>query len=227
VSVTNILLAGATGMVGAATLTLLLADERVDRVVAPTRRRIPPHAKLLNPIMTSQDLRPDAAWWAVDAAISALGTTRANAGSAAAFRAIDYDYALAIARQVQKGGATRFALTSSLGADARSRFVYPRTKGELEDAIDRLGFHSLTLVRPGFLGGERREHRPLETVLGSLLRTIGPILPAIARISPAITVAALLVEGALNGTAGRHIVTSRMIALAAEGRLRMRTTKIR
>lgn len=214
---TKILLAGATGLVGAATLALLFADERVDQVVAPTRRPIPPHAKLLNPLMASEDLQPDAAWWAVDGAISALGTTRANAGSAAAYRAIDFDYALAIAGQVHNGGATRFALTSSMGADARSRFVYPRTKGELEDAIDRLGFWSLTLVRPGFLGGERDEHRPLETVLGSLLRIVGPVLPAAARISPAATVAGLLVEAALTGTAGRRVVTSRMIALAAEG----------
>ncbi len=213
---TRILLAGATGMVGAATLTLLLTDERVTHVVAPTRRPVPPHAKLLNPIMTSEDLQPDATWWAVDGAISALGTTRSNAGSAAAYRAIDYDYALAIARQVRGAGATRFALTSSMGADARSRFVYPRTKGELEDAVDQLGFRSLTLVRPGFLGGERSEHRPVEAVLGSLLRIVGPVLPAAARISPAATVAALLVDAVLHGTAGRHVVTSRMIARAAE-----------
>jgi uncharacterized protein YbjT (DUF2867 family) len=212
---TTILLAGATGMVGAATLALLLADERVDHVVAPTRRPIPPHAKLRNPIMTSDDLDPDAPWWTVDGAISALGTTRAKAGSAAAFRAIDHDYALAVAGQVRARGATRFALTSSMGADARSRFLYPRTKGELEQAVERLGFRSLTLVRPGFLGGDRTEHRPLESVLGSLLRIAGPALPPAARISPAATVAALLVEAALNGAPGCHVVTSRMIALAA------------
>ncbi len=213
---TAILLAGATGLVGAETLALLLADARVDHVVAPTRRPIPSHAKLLNPIMTSDDLQPDAAWWAVDGAISALGTTRAKAGSAAAFRAIDHDYALAIAKRVRARGATRFALTSSMGADPRSRFLYPRTKGELEQAIERLGFGSLTLVRPGFLGGDRAEHRPLERVMGSLLRVASPILPPAARISPAATVAALLVEAALNGAPGCHIVTSRTIALAAD-----------
>jgi uncharacterized protein YbjT (DUF2867 family) len=222
---TRILLAGATGMVGAATLSLLLADERVTQVVAPTRQPAPAHAKLLNPLITSEALQPDAAWWAVDGAICALGTTRAKAGSAAAFRAIDYDYVLAVARQVRRGGASRFALTSSTGANAGSPFLYPRTKGELEDAIDRLGFSSLTLVRPGLLGGERTEHRPLETVLGSLLRIVGPVLPASARISPAATVAALLVEAALNGTAGRHVITSKMIALAAEECAQMRQTR--
>jgi hypothetical protein len=60
--------------------------------------------------------------------------------------------------------------------------------------------------------------------MSSLLRIVGPILPAGARISPAATVAALLVEAALNGSAGRHVVTSSMIALAAEGCARSRKT---
>lgn len=215
---TKLLLAGATGLVGAAALKLLLEDERVTRVVAPTRRALPPHAKLLNPIVDSTDIPYDADWWVADGAISALGTTRAKSRSVAAYRAIDYDYALAIATQVRRGGATRFALTSSMGADARSRFRYPRTKGELEDAIDRLGFRSLTILRPGFLGGKREEDRPVERILGPLLRIAAPLLPAGARTSPASTVAALLVEAALRGSPGRHVIGSAEIARAAEGR---------
>lgn len=215
----KILLAGATGMVGTAALKLLLGDERVAQIVAPTRRPLPPHAKLLNPIANSTDLSHDADWWVTDGAICALGTTRAKTRSAAAYRAIDYDYALAVAMRVRKGGAKCFALTSSMGANARSRFFYTRTKGELEDAIDRLGFPSLTILRPGFLGGERGEHRPLEQIIGPLLRIAAPILPASARISPASTVAALLVEAALHGRPGRHVINSTEIALTAEGRL--------
>lgn len=214
----KILLAGATGMVGTAALEMLLADERVTLVVARTRRLLPPQAKLLNPITTIEDLTHDAAWWAVDGAICALGTTRAKTPSAAAYRAIDYDYALAVATLVRQGGATRFALTSSMGADARSRFRYTRTKGELEDAIDRLGFRSLTIVRPGFLGGRRSDSRPLERFVGGLLTIVAPILPASARISPASKVAALLVEAALSGTPSRHVITSADIAYTTEGR---------
>jgi uncharacterized protein YbjT (DUF2867 family) len=213
---TKLLLAGATGLVGAAALKLLLADERVTRVVAPTRRALPPHAKLLNPIVDSTDIPYDADWWEADGAICALGTTRAKSPSAAAYRAIDHDYPLAIAAQVRKSGAARFALTSSMGADARSRFRYTRTKGELEDAVARLGFPSLTILRPGFLGGKREEDRPVEQLLSSLLRIAAPILPPAARTSPASTVAALLVEGALRGGPGRHVIGSAEISRAAE-----------
>lgn len=213
---TKLLLAGATGLVGGDALKLLLADVRVTQIVAPTRRPLPPHPKLLNPIVDSSDVQPEAGWWAVDGAICALGTTRAQAGSAAAFRAIDHDYALAVAMQVRKGGAVRFALTSSMGADARSRLLYPRTKGELEDAVSRLGFQSLTIVRPGFIGGDRSEHRPVERIVGTILRAVAPILPASARISPASTIAAFLVEAAIDGGAGKHLVSAADIAIAAD-----------
>lgn len=213
---TTILLAGATGLVGGAALKLLLADGRVTRVVAPTRRTLPLHAKLLNPVTTIAELPHDADWWTVDAAICALGTTRAKTPSDAEYREIDHDYPLAIASRVRERGAGSFALTSSMGANARSRFVYTRTKGELEDAIGRLGFPSLTIARPGFLGGSRAEHRPMEQTINTLLRVAAPILPASARINLASAVATLLVAAALEGAKGIRIIGSAEIARASE-----------
>lgn len=204
-------------MVGSAALQRLLRDERVERIVAPTRRPLQPHPRLLNPILDSTDLQESAPWWMVEGAICALGTTRAKSKTTAAYRAIDFDYALAIAAHVRKRGATRFALTSAMGANARSPFRYTRIKGELEAAVDRLGFTSLTILRPGFLGGERAEHRPLERQLATILSIAAPLLPAAARTSPADTVAALLVEGALAGLPGKHVIESAQIARIAEG----------
>jgi uncharacterized protein YbjT (DUF2867 family) len=85
----------------------------------------------------------------------------------------------------------------------------------LEDAVTRLGFPSLTIVRPGFIGGERKEHRPMEHILGEVLRLADPILPPMARISPARTIAAFLVEAAIGGTIGSHRVSAADIARAA------------
>ncbi|MGA1798888.1 NAD(P)H-binding protein [Sphingomonas sp. 4RDLI-65] len=216
---TKILLAGATGLIGSKVLKLLLENESVTQVVAPTRRQLPLHGKLINPIVESDSLPLDASWWAVDAVICALGTTRAQAGSAAAFRAIDYDYSLAIATQARRAGATRFALTSSVGANARSRLLYLQTKGALEDAVRGLGYASLTIVRPGFLGGDRNDRRPMERIVGTLLHLIAPILPKSARISPASTVAAILVDSVMAGIEGTRIVTPADIAIAdAQGK---------
>ncbi|AHE53067.1 NAD(P)H-binding protein [Sphingomonas sanxanigenens] len=203
---TRILIAGATGLVGRQALTLALADARVTQVVAPTRRPLEPHPKLLNPVVDFARLAADAPWWAVDGAICALGTTRATAGSAAAFRKVDLDHARAIAGTVRRHGATRFALVSSAGANPRSRFLYLRTKGELEQALRNLAFPALTILRPGFLGGHREEVRTGERVMGALLGALAPVLPRRMRISRSERVAEVLVEAAVAGAPGVEVL---------------------
>ena len=46
----NLLLLGATGLVGRNVLAQALANPAVTRVIAPTRRPLKPHAKLTNPV---------------------------------------------------------------------------------------------------------------------------------------------------------------------------------
>lgn len=213
---TTIFLSGATGLVGGHALTLLLADARVTQVIAPTRRPLPPHPSLHNPLVEAEALPIGAEWWRADGAICALGTTRAKAGSVAAFRAIDHDYVLDVARHVRKAGARRFALVSSVGANARAPLLYSRTKGEVEQAVTALAFPSLTIVRPGLLGGARKEHRPLERAAERLLTLAAPLLPPAARISPAATVARLLVDAAITAADGRHVVTAADISRASD-----------
>jgi uncharacterized protein YbjT (DUF2867 family) len=203
---TSLFVAGATGLVGGLALELALADVRVTRVIAPTRRPLAPHPKLANPRL---DALIDAAGpegWRADAAICALGTTRAIAGSAAAFRAVDHDLVLAIARRLRAAGVERFALVSSLGADPKSRVLYTRTKGEVEESIRGLDFPSLTILRPGFLDGNRAEVRPMERVVGAVLRFAGPLLPPSARVSPVSRVAELLIEAATTAAPGTRVI---------------------
>ena len=217
---TSLLIAGATGLVGGKALALALEDARIDRVVAPTRRPLAAHSKLHNPIVDFDQLSMEADWWAVDGAICALGTTRATAGSAHEFRRIDHDLVLSIAARVREHGATRFGLVSSMGADARSRFLYTRTKGEVEDAVRRLRFSSLTIVRPGLLGGNRNEFRAMERIAQVLFRIAAPLLPRGVRISSAAEVGRLLVEAAVAGRAGEELIESGQLADGAASRRR-------
>lgn len=210
---TRLLIAGATGLVGKHVLALALEDARVEHVVAPTRRLIAnAHPKLRNPIIDYDRLPIDADWWAVDAAICALGTTRATAGSTQAFRSVDHDYPLLIGRLTRDQGATSFGLVSSMGADPRSRFLYTRTKGELEVAIEQLGFPSLTIVRPGLLGGRRDEFRAGERLASVLFRLAAPLLPKRLRISPATKVARVLVDNAITRTPGVRLIHASQLA---------------
>lgn len=204
----RLLLAGATGLVGSHALRLALADPAIERVIAPTRRALPPHPKLEAPQVDWDALPADAPWWRVDAAVCALGTTMRAAGSREAFRKVDFDYPLAIARAAHRAGARAYALNSALGADAGSRVFYNRVKGELEQALAGVGFDSLTYVRPGLIGGERQQSRPGEAAATVLLRALGPALPRRWRINPAPRIAQALLDAALQAAPGVHAVGS-------------------
>lgn len=205
----RVLLAGATGLVGTQALQRLLADPRCSAVIAPSRRALAQtHALLLNPVLDFDDLATLAGGWQVDAAICALGSTMKQAGSREAFQRIDHGYPLAIARAVRGNGCEVFALNSAAGANPRSPFFYSRVKGALEQDLRALGFASLTLLRPGLIGGERTERRAGEHLASVVLGTLAPVSPRAWRINPATRIAEALVEAALNPQPGVRIVGS-------------------
>ncbi|MGE8279729.1 MAG: NAD-dependent epimerase/dehydratase family protein [Stenotrophomonas sp.] len=203
----RVLLAGATGLVGAQVLQRLLADPRCTEVLAPTRRALPVnHARLCNPVVDFEQLPLQSQDWQVDAAICALGSTMKQAGSRQAFHRIDHDYPLAIANAVHAHGCKVFALNSAAGANPDAWVFYSRVKGELERDLRAVGFASLTLVRPGLIGGERAEHRAGEQFASKVLGALGPVLPRAWRINPASSIAAALVEAALAPRPGVRVI---------------------
>lgn len=207
----RLLLIGASGLVGAHALALALADPRVARVVAPTRRALPAHPKLENPIVDFEALPRDAAWWAADGAVSALGTTIRVAGSQAAFRRVDVDYVVETAALARAAGVRAFALNTALGADPSARNFYLRCKGEAERGVEALDFPALTLVRPALIGGERAQPRPMERLAIRLTNALSPLLPRRYRVVHAERIARRLLEGALRDEPGLRIVESEAI----------------
>lgn len=202
----RLLLLGATGLVGQQVLTQALADPSVAQVVAPTRRTLTPHPKLLKPIVDFKAL-PQADWWAADAVVCCLGTTLKLAGSPAAFREVDHGHVLAAARLAHAAGTPTFALNSSLGASAGSGNLYLRTKGETEEGLAALGFASLTLVRPSLLdGGPRPDSRPGEAVGLCLFRLARPLIPERYRAVRTEAVARALLQAAQQAKPGRSWV---------------------
>jgi uncharacterized protein YbjT (DUF2867 family) len=205
---TRLMLVGATGLVGQSVLRQALTHPQVEQVIAPTRRLLPPHARLFNPVADFEALPTEAGWWNVDAVICTLGTTIKAAGSQAAFRRVDHDYPLQVAQIARKHGAKAFALNSALGADAASRVFYSRTKGELERDLRVLGYPSLTLVRPGLIGGDRHESRPAEQIGVRVSQWLRPLLPARYRVVPAERIAFHLLQAALSAQPGVRVVMS-------------------
>ena len=207
----TVMLVGATGLVGQSVLQKALVSDAVARVVAPTRRALPAHPKLLNPVVDFDHLPGDADWWAVDAVVCTLGTTIKIAGTQEAFYRVDHDWPLRVAQLALQRGASTYALNSALGADPASSVFYSRTKGELERDLQTLGYSSLTLVRPGLIGGDRQTVRPAErfgVLLGQALR---PLLPPRYRVVPAERIAHHLLAAALASAPGTRVLMSEQL----------------
>ena len=209
----KVLQVGSTGLVGKRVLQRLLANPRVTQVVAPTRRALGfTHSRLLNPVVDFDALPEDADWWSVDAVVCTLGTTIKQAGSRDAFRRVDHDYPLHVARLARARGAHTCALNSAVGANADSSIFYNRVKGELETALAALDYPSLVLVQPGLIDGQREEHRPGEAVALIVSRTLRPLLPLKWRPSRAERIADTLVEAALHAAPGRSVIGPERLA---------------
>ena len=150
------LVAGGTGLVGRELVNALIADSSVGAVHVLVRSKNTEFAKRSG--ITQHVVDYTQALGALppaDDAFCCLGTTIKVAGSQAAFRAVDFDAALAFARAARAAGATRLGVVSALGADASSSVFYNRVKGELEQAVKTLGFDCVLLARPSLLLGDR------------------------------------------------------------------------
>ncbi len=205
----RLLVAGATGLVGSCILREALADDTVAAVHALARRPLDVvHPRLAVHVVDFLALpaMPD-----VDEVYLALGTTIGQAGSEGAFRAVDLDANLAVARAGQAAGANRLGLVSAMGADSRSRVFYSRVKGETEDALAALLPEALVIARPSLLAGERKAlgqpRRPGESVGLALGRLAGWALPMNYRPVDAGRVARALLA-TVPTTMGRRILLS-------------------
>lgn len=214
------LIAGTTGLVGSLLVRELLECPAYERVISVVRRSSGiDHPKLDERVIDLGQLEslelPH-----IDDMFCALGTTIKTAGSQQAFRRVDLDYPVMLARKAKSAGAQTAAVMSSVGANETSSNFYLRTKGEMERQVEEIGFPSLYFFRPGVIVGDRNEHRPGERfgiVVSKLLvpLLIGPFCKF--RSAEATMIARAMMNSALSGNSGKQICEFGKIAALAKG----------
>jgi uncharacterized protein YbjT (DUF2867 family) len=206
---------GATGSIGRELVPLVTSSPHYDKLVVlhykPTSLAGRP--KIEERII---DFAKLASVPAIDAAtvFCCIGTTQKKAGSTAAFQKVDRDIPVALAKWAAAGGAAAFITISSIGADAHSKSVYLRTKGEMEEGVARAAVRSTHILRPSLLDGKREEFRLVEEAGNKALRLINPLMIGPLRRYRSVrtqTVAAAMLACGERGEPGVHIIESELI----------------
>jgi len=183
----NVIVFGATGMVGAGVLIECLADPRVRSVLVVGRKPCGvTDPKIRELIRTDffdyNDAKADLTGH--DACFFCLGVSVAGM-TEAAYHRVTYELTLSAAEALGtlNPGLT-FCYVSGEGTDSteRGRFMWARVKGKTENHLLRMPFKAY-MFRPGFiqpLKGVRSKTKWYQAVY----RVLGPLYPVLKRVLP-------------------------------------------
>lgn len=168
---------GGTGLVGSALTELLLNDHSYGKVILISRRPLKiSHPKLQVLMVDFENLEEYKLEFQGDVLFSCLGTTIKKAKTKENQFKVDYTYQYDIASICAENDIKNYVLVSSIGANEKSSTFYTRIKGELEVAVNKLNFKNISILRPSFLEGDRKEFR-LGEKIGLVLIKIISIFP--------------------------------------------------
>jgi uncharacterized protein YbjT (DUF2867 family) len=173
-------LVGSTGLIGSFLLEELLNDPYFDTVRILIRRPIDiTHPKLEKKIVDFND--SDSLLVALsnsDVVFCSIGSTMKKVkGDKEAYRKIDFDIPVKLARFCKMTGCEKFILVSSAGANSKSRNFYQRLKEETEEAVKSVGLKTVHIMRPSLLLGERKEFRLGENIGKAVMTSLSFLIP--------------------------------------------------
>jgi uncharacterized protein YbjT (DUF2867 family) len=173
-------LVGATGLIGSYLLKELLNDPYFDTIRILIRRPLDiTHPKLEKKIVDFND--SDSLLVAIsnsDVLFCAIGSTMKKVkGDKEAYRKIDFDIPVKLARFCKMTDCEKFILVSSAGANSKSRNFYQRLKEETEEAVKSVGLKTVHIMRPSLLLGERKEFRLGENIGKAVMTSLSFLIP--------------------------------------------------
>jgi len=170
-------IAGASGLIGSKLLNILLHEPYYDEVLILVRKELPvSHKKLVQLVIDFDNLDEHVAAITGHSVFCCLGSTRKKTPDLTTYRKIDHDYPLKLAQLVKQNDVEQYHLVSAIGANSHSSNFYTKMKGEVEEAIEKVGLKCLHIYQPSVLTGGRKESRPGERFIIGLMKVIDPLL---------------------------------------------------
>tara|TARA_Y100001936_G_C15824320_1_gene533374 strand:- start:93 stop:749 length:657 start_codon:yes stop_codon:yes gene_type:complete len=104
-----------------------------------------------------------------------IGTTKQNSPDKNEYKRVERDMPVEIAKIAKANSVNSFIFVSSGFADSKNSGAYLRYKGEVEEELKKLNFTKLTILRPSFLLGNRKEKRFFEKIGIFLFKFFSPL----------------------------------------------------
>jgi len=169
---------GASGLVGSYVLDLLLQDSRYNKIIAVGRRPLGfTHEKLeeVSLHLVEEDISYNHLANANEL-YCCIGTTATLSPDPVKYRAIDYGIPVHAARAAEEQAISTLIVVSSIGANAKSRSFYLRTKGEMEEVVMKTNIERKIIVRPSLILGKRSDDRKMESFVQNFSTFVNPLL---------------------------------------------------
>ncbi|MBN2813289.1 MAG: NAD(P)H-binding protein [Bacteroidales bacterium] len=166
---------GATGLTGRELINELSSNAGYTKVIVANRRNNSYSSPKVSQVIIPDFMDLQSAQDALkgDDYFCCIGTTIAKAGSSEAFRKVDFEIPVQIAKIAQVHGASCLVIISSVGANIASGNFYLRTKGEMEHAVRESFNGNLKILRPSLLMGNRNEFRFGERMAVFFMKVFG------------------------------------------------------
>lgn len=219
----NVIITGATGMVGKGVLLECLGNEAVTSVLVINRKSVDvQHPKLKEIIHTDffdlGSIKEKLSGY--DACFFCLGISSFRQ-SEETYTRITYDLTMNFARELLKSNkAMTFIYVSGTGTDSteKGRTMWARVKGKTENDVFKLGFKDAYAFRPAYIKPE--PDAPSSTpVYRFLLGTFGILHPVIKFLFPKYTtttaqIGKAMIEVVKNGFERKQVESADIIQLA-------------
>lgn len=194
---------GATGLIGQNLLTLLESDNFYDEIEIWVRKPLKTSSSKVKVKIVDFDKITETASINANAVFCCVGTTIKKAKTQEAFRKVDFDIPVSIAKLCQDAKVEKFIVISSLGANKDSKNNYLRVKGEMETEISSLNIQTIKILRPALLMGKRDEFRPGELIGKFIMQMIGFVF--VGKLRKYRGIKAITVAGAMQKIAKDHL----------------------
>tara|TARA_A100001015_G_scaffold311526_1_gene414950 strand:- start:5808 stop:6449 length:642 start_codon:yes stop_codon:yes gene_type:complete len=209
----KVLVLGSTGLVGHLVISYLNQDINIHEVVCLVRRPVNFQSQKIKYYTVNFKNLDNYLhlFEGITDVICCIGTTIKKAKSKEKFTFVDYEIPLKVAKIIKKENIHSFNLVSSMGASSKSRFFYLKVKGNIEDDLKKVNFHSLNIYRPSLLVGNRSEIRVGEKITEAFFKFFSLIIPKKYLPTDSNKLAKLIVENLQQDNSGNQVFESFMI----------------